>query len=179
MHGFNAAANNCQRNEVSLERPPMCRVMLLWVIIVLPNGPLMWEMFLISISVLVYAFPLHFNTFISFGNPLKIQSHSFQVAWSRAPSASPVPMCGSTSRSSFSHFGPFLSAQLSLPFISELPSAPRAQSSYTFSPSSQRPLVFLQCCGKCFSLLWLGLQFSQDFPVILKSQWAGIFEAIY
>lgn len=30
-------------------------------------------------------FPLHSIKFISFGNPLKIQSHSFQVAWNRGP----------------------------------------------------------------------------------------------
>lgn len=85
--GFNAAVNNCHPNGVSLERPPMCRVLPLWVITDLPSGPLMWEMFLISICFLVYAFPLHSNKFISFGNPLKIQSHSFQVAWNRGPSS--------------------------------------------------------------------------------------------
>lgn len=82
---FNAVLNNCHPNGVSLEQPPMCRGLSLWIITDLLSGPLMWEMYLISICFRVYAVPVHLDWFISFGGWLKIRSHSFQVAGNWGP----------------------------------------------------------------------------------------------
>ncbi len=141
---FNAVLNNCHPNGVSLEQPPMCRGLSLWIITDLLSGPLMWEMYLIFICFRCLccscAFGLiHFIWRLT-ENPEPFISSSWKLR-----TTIPKPYVKR-------HHGvPFLimlknslilSTELCVPLISALASAPHAQSSYTTSPSSQGPSCY-------------------------------------
>lgn len=141
----------------------MCKVLSLWIITDLLSGPLMWEIYLISICFPVYAVPVHLDWFISFGG-LKIRSHSFQVVenWGEY---------GATSRSSFSHYAEeqhdsFHWTLYSSPCCFQ-PLMPRAH-------IPPRPhLKGLSCVilqrSKCCILPCLSLQSSLSRPITFKS----------
>lgn len=157
---FNAVVNNCHPNGVSLERPPMCKVLSLWIITDLLSGPLMWEMYLISICFPVYAVSVHW--LIHFirrpENPEPFISSSWKLG-------------SETSQSSFSHYAEeqhdsFHWTLYSSPCCFQ-PLMPRAH-------IPPRPhLKGLSCVilqrSKCCILPCLSLQSSLSRPITFKS----------